>query len=160
MKLIINTLFFLFILSPIGISCASNDKEKSSQISEQTAPTRKDLEAILHKQEIELLKQQNKLLNDGQSNLISVVVWSLGSTVTLGIFLVGYGWWSNFRLNEADKKQLKEEISRVVSDSESKIEINLEKMRAEVLSNVEERIEKRTTEISNNIKDIIPRWPG
>jgi len=53
-----------------------------------------------------------------QDQVLTTVYWSLGTIAGLAILLVGYGWWSNFRIYDRDKQSLERELM-VLLDKET-----------------------------------------
>jgi hypothetical protein len=60
--------------------------------------------------EIELLKAQLSDARGFQSDLLSTVYWSLGVVVGIVALLVGYNWFTNFKIYEREKASLLEEL--------------------------------------------------
>ncbi len=60
------------------------------------------------------LENQIKIMKDYNDSILSTVYWSLGICLAIGILLVGYGWFVNFRIYERDKNILKQEIKNYI----------------------------------------------
>ena len=58
-------------------------------------------------EQIALLKQQVAMMKEHQESLLGTIHWTLGTVITVGIFLIGYNWFSNFKAYERDKEALK-----------------------------------------------------
>jgi signal transduction histidine kinase len=49
-----------------------------------------------------------------QEQVLSTVYWSLGVVAALAVLLVGYGWWTNFRVYDRDRQLLDRELRAMV----------------------------------------------
>ncbi len=59
---------------------------------------------------ISLLQSELNTVRDFQDTLLTTVFWSLGTIATIAVLLVGFGWYSNFRVYERDKASLSQEL--------------------------------------------------
>ena len=102
------------------------------------ADTKTDTELELAKIQIVKLTAQVDAMNKFQTDLLTTVYWSLGTLITVAIFLIGYSWFSNFRVYERDKLSLKSELS-------ANINSDMEHIRSE--------FSQKTVEFKNEVKD-------
>lgn len=82
--------------------------------------------------EIALLKEQNKVIKEYQSDLLSTVYWALGSILGLLAIFLGLNWWSNKREYEKDKAQFEKNLNTRLSEEQSLLDLKLEKARADI----------------------------
>jgi len=82
--------------------------------------------------ELMLLREQNKLIEKFQGSLLSTVYWSLGVVFTLAILLAGFGWWSNFKLYENDKKRLQDDLEVKINELDATLALRIEENRGEL----------------------------
>jgi len=54
--------------------------------------------------------------------LLNTVYWSLGVLATVAVFLVGFGWFANFRQYERDKTALRQELRTFIQEEFSRIQ--------------------------------------
>ncbi len=99
--------------------------------------------------ELELLQNQNELIKEYQSSLLSTVYWSLSALMTITVLLIGFGWWSNSRMHEKDKERLKDEVKILINEMESKVDIGLANNRTEYLMLLDSRLDSLAERFSN-----------
>ena len=97
----------LAIILLIGIAyvfCAQAATENRS-----TIDTSK--EAYASKMEdVTLLKNQISLMREFNQHILSTVYWSLGTIVLIAILLVGFSWFTNYRMYERELAALRQEL--------------------------------------------------
>lgn len=89
----------------IGLTAiAAPDPTKQNQnLSASTSQKSENNELIIAKAELAAsLRFQDQVL--------TTIYWSLGTVAGLAILLVGYGWWTNFRIYDRDKQSLEREL--------------------------------------------------
>ncbi|WP_421207204.1 hypothetical protein [Aeromonas sp. 601027] len=92
-------ILFIFAL----LSATSVENHKDSTINITTTPS-VDIETVYKLKEFEELKIENKIMKEFHEKILDTVYWSLGSVFGILALLLGFGWWSNFKLHEKDKK--------------------------------------------------------
>ncbi|MCZ8206555.1 hypothetical protein [Gemmatimonas sp.] len=70
---------------------------------------------------ISLLRAQNALMREYDQRLLATVYWSLGGVTVLVGLLVGFSWFTNFRVYERDKLLLRQEIAAGLRDDLAKL---------------------------------------
>lgn len=100
---------FFITFDSLGATQKTNDVAQVAAVAVDKPPSPVEVEVLL-------LKEQNKILLDHQANLLAVITWSLGSIVTVGVLLVGFGWWANFKFHEGDKTELRRELNATISE--------------------------------------------
>ena len=97
--------------------------------------------------EITLLRAQNEIIKSYQESILNTVYWALGGVFALAILLAGFGWWSNFKLNEIDKDRLRSEMRLELEKLSSETGLVLEQSAADVLRSVRERNDAHTASL-------------
>ena len=102
--------------------------------------------------ELKLAQSQSELnlIKEYHSSLLTTVYWSLASLISIAVLMVGFGWWSNFRMHEKDKDRLKEEIKKNIDEMESRVDVNLSDNRTEYLKLLDQRLENLADRFSND----------
>jgi hypothetical protein len=113
------------------------------------------------KESIQELKIRNESLKGFQNSLLSTVYWSLGFLGSITALLVGFGWWSNFKVHEKDKDSLKNEIISLTSEFESNWKSMVSEFRRKDNLLLEKRIQetkkiidKQTDELKSQIANV------
>jgi len=105
-----------------------------------------------------ILRNQNEIIKEYHSSLLSTVYWSASALITVAVLLVGFGWWSNFRMHEKDRERLKQEILATVVELESKVDVKLSESRTDYLKSLDSRFEsfwERISESQSSLKSDI-----
>lgn len=100
----------------------------------QTKNSSQDLENV------KVLQTQLEVTKSFQNNLLQTVYWSLGTLATLAVLLVGFGWYTNFRVYERDKKALSEELHSQASVEWEKLRLSMESQHNEFSMLISEKI--------------------
>lgn len=95
---------------------------------------------------ISLLQAELDLTKSFQDKLLSTVYWSLGTIATLAVLLVGFGWYTNFKVYERDKRVLVEEINSLTKIELEKLRVAVDSHRNESSKLISEQIKKETNE--------------
>jgi len=67
--------------------------------------------------EIAILHEQVAMMRTYQNSLLETVHWTLGLVGSIAVLLVGYSWFTNFRMYERDKLALSQELRALVEQS-------------------------------------------
>ncbi|ELN6935675.1 hypothetical protein RZY63_000907 [Vibrio alginolyticus] len=86
------------------------------------------------------VKIKNDLLKEYQSSLLSTVYWSLSFLGGITVLLIGYGWWSNTKIHEKDKQEIKQEVSNLLNEWEVKIKLDSTEFIKEQSKNIDTKI--------------------
>jgi len=68
-------------------------------------------------EEVIVLRAQLSDAQRFQEQVLSTVYWSLGTLGAVAVLLVGFGWWTNFRVYERDKQSLERELRSILLDA-------------------------------------------
>ena len=106
------------------------------------------------KEQVKELKIKNELIDSYQSSILSTVYWALSFLGSLAVLLSGFSWWSNSRLHQKDKDNIKNETVSLVTDFESKWNAVLSEVRREDNIHLESRIEEVKAYITKEVDSI------
>lgn len=82
------------------------------------APTATAASAVrMPNDETLVLRAQLAEVHRFQEQILSTVYWSLGTLAGITVLLVGFGWWTNFRVYERDKQSLEKELRSTLLDA-------------------------------------------
>src|SRR5437773_302723 len=56
------------------------------------------------------LRAQISIMERSEDRLLSTVLWSLGAIAGLGLLLLGFSWFLNFKVYERDKSLMRDEL--------------------------------------------------
>jgi len=65
--------------------------------------------------ELQSVKRELHFATQFQSDMLATVHWSLGTVAGIAVLLVGWGWWSNFRVYERDRETLLKDLTSTVT---------------------------------------------
>jgi hypothetical protein len=101
------------------------------------------------------LKTQNALLKDYHQHLLATVYYSLGGLVTIAILLVGFGWYSNFRIYDRDKQALSDELHKKLQEYEQALLSAYETRAAELVRQQEALFAPREKRLNERINQAL-----
>jgi hypothetical protein len=138
------TLFATILSLALLITANSHAAVKSE---EQVQPSIEQIDqqrlVIAKEEEVKLLKNEIRILQSFQDNLLSTVYWSLGTLVTVAALLVGFGWLANFRIYERDKAELGLELE------------NEKKERSREIENFRNELDRTKSQIPIDLKSLV-----
>lgn len=108
--------------------------------------------------EVAALRVQNELIHDFQSSILDTVLWALGVICTIVVFVAGFGWWSNFKLYENDKKRLQEELESSTSERIAQLELRLHGAGVDLTRSIEAKVEGSLNRLSSEISALQNRF--
>jgi hypothetical protein len=88
------------------------------------------------------IREQNKIIREYHASLLDTVYWALTGVFAFTGLLSGFGWWSNFRVYEADKKRLRDELSSQLKEADSSAIIRENAAQRAIETMLEGKIEK------------------
>jgi hypothetical protein len=100
------------------------------------------------------IREQNKIIREYHSSLLDTVYWALGGVFALAALLSGFGWWSNFRVYEADKKRLREELDGQLKEAESKAALREKDAQQAADAKLEAKIENAFSRMLNELTEV------
>ncbi|ELB2157619.1 hypothetical protein QNZ88_004513 [Vibrio parahaemolyticus] len=102
-------------------------------------------------EQIALLEQQVTIMKEYQDSLLSTIHWTLGSVITVGIFLIGYNWFSNFKAYERDKESLKVELKSTIDVELEHSKSEVHKIVNDLKGTLQELVDDKITPLSRNL---------
>jgi len=106
-----NLLVSIITLSLIAISLSSFSSLKLNTVATPTPPvTLTPTPIVQNDNEVDLLKVEIELLKNHNQQILETIYWSIGAVFTLALFVVGAGWYVNFRLYDRDKIEIKRSL--------------------------------------------------
>lgn len=73
----------------------------------------------------ELQQGELKAIREYHSSLLDTVYWTLGIVLGLVLVIIGSSWYTNFRLYEADRARMLEEVERKIAEANSMVSRDL-----------------------------------
>lgn len=108
----------------------------------------------------ELLKGELKAIREYHGSLLDTVYWTLGIVFGLVLVIIGSSWYTNFRLYEADKARLLEEVDRKIAEANSRtardlqgLSSNLSDKAVRDLLALDNRLSTEIERLRSDIKD-------
>jgi hypothetical protein len=108
----------------------------------QAPPAPSATEAVgLDTVQLTLLRAQLATMREMNDDLLSTVHLSIGIVLTLALALVGYGWFTNFKVYERDKVALRHELLAVIREDASAVRESLTTDTARITKELEQRLQ-------------------
>ncbi|MGM6659083.1 hypothetical protein [Vibrio parahaemolyticus] len=104
--------------------------------------------------QLEHMKAKNQLLKEYQSSLLDTVYWSLSFLGGITVLLIGYGWWSNSKIHEKDKQEIKQEISTLVKEWEVRIKLDNTELNKEQLKTIDAKMGRVSDQLRDTEKSL------
>ncbi|MEL7834275.1 hypothetical protein [Fodinibius sp. Rm-B-1B1-1] len=106
-------------------------------------------------QKIQVLEKELETTQKYLDEITDTVYWSLGVLVTIAGLLVGFGWFSNFKVYERDKKALRNELKSLLNQESQELESSLNNRFSEVSNNISENVKEFRENIRNHAEETI-----
>jgi len=152
-QIILIWIAMLFVLNPA--IAQEKTKQAVPPLSASIASSAGKMEAVSSsKEQIAVLREQNKIIREYQNSLLSTVYLALGGIVGIAAFLAGFSWWTNNRIYELDKLRFREEVTSQIKEMESRVSLQLEASRTEFLRLAESRIDANNTKFISDMSEI------
>lgn len=152
-KLLMFVVLVLLAAAPIASHGAPAPKEKGQvpqvvqSASEPSLSAKLELENKVQAAQLSAVKEYH-------SSLLDTVYWALGTLATVTALLAGFGWFANFKLYEADKTRLKEELQRMIADVDAQAVARLSSKELDLLQKVDGRLDALSQRISTDFQSI------
>ena len=108
--------------------------------------------------EVVALKAQLEVMRAYDDRLLETVYWALGTTVSILLGLVVFGWFTNFRVYERDKQAIREDLQLFVREELSKIQKGLQDEANQryqtIINSAQEAIKAEVVPLMGQIKDL------
>lgn len=106
-------------------------------------------ELVEAKEQIKILNEQLNMHREFHASLLSTVHWTLATIVTIGVLLIGYNWFSNFKTYERDKESFKSEMRSANAIDVENSKLGLSKEVQELRTSLDEMV---TTKLEKKLK--------
>jgi hypothetical protein len=149
-------IFLFFIIGITNNTFAQVVADLTPNVVNQVTPSKNDLiekQNELLKQKVLELKIKNESMTEFHSSLLSTVYWSLGFLGSIAALLIGFGWWSNFKIHENDKEGIKTDVNSLISEFESSWNSGVSEFRRLDSLRIEQQIGEIKTYIDNKINE-------
>ena len=80
-------------------------------------------------------------------SLLATVYWSLAAVLGLAFVLIGSTWYTNYKIHESEKAQLREEVDKKIAQAKSLVDTSL----LELSDSTQSRIDAQLIEISGRL---------
>ena len=91
--------------------------------------------------EVLVLRAQLAEAQRFQEQILTTVYWSLGTLAGVAVLLVGFGWWTNFRVYERDKQSLERELRTLLVESSAQARDEQKKASADQYAALRQQLE-------------------
>lgn len=134
-KTIIKTSFLIFAITG---SCWANPTAKTPAIPASTTES----------QRIEILKSEIDTMKHYHDSLLATVYWSLAAVLGLAFVLIGSTWYTNYKIYESEKAQLREEVDKKIAQAKSLVDTCL----LEFSDSTQSRIDTQLNDLSGRLE--------
>lgn len=83
--------------------------------------------------QIEVMKAQIEVMKGYQDKILSTVYWALGCVLSIVILMVGYGWFSNYKNQEAEINSIRDAVDIKLKVIENGLSGDLKKYKTELI---------------------------
>lgn len=104
-----------------------------------------------YQNELTVLKAQNALIKEHQSDLLSTVHWSLGVTVTLLVLFAGLGWITNFKIFDSQQQKLRADVDEKIDSFNEVLKAALTSHKSDLLVELAKKTDDAGAEIRQEI---------
>jgi hypothetical protein len=145
---------------------AAEKPSTTESIKEHETTIQKNLQNLEHKDqlttikkeseniEITVLKTQNEMIRENQDRVLSTVYLAISGVFTLAAVLAGFGWWTNFKIYENDKKRLSEDLKNDISEIDSKVTLDLVRAKSEIERDMSTKLASQLDRISQETNEL------
>lgn len=89
--------------------------------------------------EVAVLRAQSKLMQDYDDRLLSTVHWTLATIAGIAVLLIGFSWFSNYRIYDRDKAALAQELNTTINERLISIKKELDDITKKQIRDVSEK---------------------
>lgn len=134
-KSLISSSFFVLVLAGEGWA---NPTAKSPVLPISTTETQK----------VEILKREIDTMKHYHDSLLATVYWSLAGVLGLAFVLIGSSWYTNYKIHESEKAQLRDEVDKKIAQAKSIVDTCL----LELSESTQSRIDAQINELSGRME--------
>jgi hypothetical protein len=140
MRIIVKLILVLSLLSYSLTESATQRQAQSPSATSAAAASASPRDVALKLEaEITLLREQNKLIREFQNSILDTVFWALAGVVTIAIALAVFGWWSNFKVYENDKRRLQDDLNARMNELGASLLLKFESGRGDLERAIESK---------------------
>jgi len=99
-------------------------------------------------QRIEILKSEIDTMKYYHDSLLATVYWSLAAVLGLAFVLIGSTWYTNYKIHESERAQLREEVDKKIAQAKSMVDTSL----LELSDSNQSRIDAQLIELSGRLE--------
>jgi hypothetical protein len=99
-------------------------------------------------QKVEILKREIDTMKHYHDSLLATVYWSLAGVLGLAFVLIGSSWYTNYKIHESEKAQLREEVDKKIAQAKSIVDACL----LELSESTQSRIDAQINELSGRME--------
>lgn len=100
------------------------------------------------------LEYKTKMMAEFHSSILDTVYWALGLTATVCVLLIGYGWVTNFKMRDEDKKAISDEMSENIQNISLVVDGKLDASKLEVYKAVDSKYTQQRDEIFKYMEEV------
>ncbi len=93
-----------------------------------------------------------KAIREYHDSLLDTVYWTLGIVIGLVLVIIGSSWYTNFRLYEADKARMLEEVERKIAEANSRISRDLQMLSSNLSDKADRDLLALASRLSSDIE--------
>ena len=124
---------------------------QQSQQSQQIAPSPNVISSQTPSNELQ--QGELKAIREYHGSLLDTVYWALGIVLGLVLVIIGSSWYTNFRLYEADKARILEEVERKIAEANSRSSRDMQMLS----SNLSDKIDRDILTLASRLSTEIER---
>lgn len=141
-----------------GAALQSAKAKNVAEASVERAEIAIDEDAIRDlKEQVSIVSAQRDESRAFQSDLLTTVYWSLGVVVTLFALLLGFNWWSGYRIYERERATLKGELEVEVLKQVDSLNRALDDKAAAIQVDIQKKLEIVSDELRADVKSKFDR---
>ncbi len=124
----------------------------SPQIDSTKVDSSENAKIEFYESKISQLETQVNLTDKYLDRITNTVFWSLSVLGGIAALLVGFGWFSNFKVYQRDKKALREELENIIGTSLEKQENLISQRLSKIPSEIDSQIDSLKEEVNSESK--------
>jgi hypothetical protein len=110
---------------------------------------------------VDRIEAQLAIIRDYNDDFLSTVHWSLGVVSTMTLILLGFSWFSNFRILDREKEALRGELTTFLSLRLKELEASLDKKNLDELTLLRQKVGETTkAAIASSLAPVEARLDG
>lgn len=136
----------------ITVIAAPNPTKQNHNLPASTTQKAANNELIIAKAELAASRRF-------QDQVLTTVYWSLGTIAGLAILLVGYGWWTNFRIYDRDKQSLERELrvllTQEANEMKEQFRVDIGKQFSDTSASLAKDLQTAEARVSKSLENLL-----